>query len=369
MTKKHASVPKWLRIFVPSILIITWLTFAAIGGPYFGKISEVASNDQSTFLPASAESTKVNEELKKFQDESSIPAILVFTDNGATLDDETVKLINTATSKLETIKDVTGGVSPAIISEDNKAALVVVNAQSDVDYKALVPELKSTLEKEDLPVSFSVSGPVSFLNDLAGAFSGIDGLLLIVALAVVFIILLVVYRSPLLPIIVLLNSVFALAVSILVIFYLAKAGVITLNGQVQGILFILVVGAATDYALLFVARYREELTRHKEVFAAIIKSWKRSIEPITAAGGTVIAGLLCLLLSDLSSNKALGPVGAIGISLQLSARSHFSRAFFLCSVEKHFGLASRHTCRAQTSYKRVTVSGFAPQSMSNQMHA
>ena len=126
-----------------------------------------------------------------------------------------------------------------------------------------------------------------------------------------FIILLIVYRSPILPFIVLFNAIFALSAAILLVFYLAKADIITLNGQVQGILFILVVGAATDYALLYVARYKEELVRHKKTYEAIITSWKRSLEPIIAAGGTVIAGLLCLLLSDLSSNKALGPVGAL----------------------------------------------------------
>ena len=267
----------------------------------------------------SAESTKVNTELKKFQDETSLPAIIVFSDDNKQLSPETLAAIKEDSASLATLEGATGSVSPPIVSEDGKAAFIVVNMQSDADYREFAPKIREALQSANVPVEFYVTGPVGFLSDLGKAFSGIDGLLLLVALAVVFIILIIVYRSPILPFVVLLNSLFALCAAILLVYYLAKAGVIALNGQVQGILFILVIGAATDYALLFVARYREELTRHKETYQAIIASWKRSLEPILAAGGTVIAGLLCLLLSDLNSNKALGPVGAIGISLAIIA--------------------------------------------------
>ena len=104
-----------------------------------------------------------------------------------------------------------------------------------------------------------VTGPAGQIADLSGAFAGIDGVLLLVAVLAVFVILIVVYRSPLLPILVLLTSVFALCAAIFVIWHLAKGGALALNGQVQGILFILVIGAATDYSLLYVSRYREAL--------------------------------------------------------------------------------------------------------------
>lgn len=319
MKKQTAPVPKLLRIIAPGLIIATWFVVGGIGGPYFGKISEVASNDQSAFLPASAESTQVNDELKKFRNEKSIPAIIVFTDDDKKLPADTLSAIKNESTTLKEIPGVVGEISPPILSDDTKAALVVVNIGSDAEYRELVPKLTESLEKANIPADFKISGPVGFLSDLAGAFSGIDGLLLIVALAVVFVILLIVYRSPILPFLVLFNSIFALCGAILIVFYLAKYDAITLNGQVQGILFILVIGAATDYALLFVARYREELTRHQKAYQAILTSWKRSLEPIAAAGGTVIAGLLCLLLSDLNSNKALGPVGAIGIVMAIVA--------------------------------------------------
>lgn len=313
MAKKETTLPKYLRVLIPLVLIVTWFAVGGIGGPYFGKISDIASNNQSTFLPASAESTGVANELAKFQDQSSLPAIIVFSHNGQSLSKSDVTAIAMSSQKLSSINGATGKVSPPIVSDDAKAAFVVVNMKSDSDYKAFTQTIKDDLGADSLPVSFLITGPVGFLNDLGRAFAGIDGILLLVALIVVFIILIIVYRSPILPFLVLITSMFALCAAILVVYYLAKAGIITLNGQVQGILFILVIGAATDYALLFVARYREELKRHEKPYQALLASWRRSIEPIAAAGGTVIAGLLCLLLSDLTSNKALGPVGAIGI--------------------------------------------------------
>ena len=94
---------------------------------------------------------------------------------------------------------------------------------------------------------------------------------------------------------------------------------LALNGQVQGILFILVIGAATDYSLLYVSRYREALRDNEKRWDATIAAFKGAFAPILASAGTVILGLLCLLLSDLNSNKALGPVGAVGIAFALLA--------------------------------------------------
>src|SRR5690606_31740338 len=136
---------------------------------------------------------------------------------------------------------------------------------------------------------------------------------LAVALSVVLVILLLVYRSPLLPFTVLLTSVLGLCAAALVVKNLAEREVLLLNGQSQGILSILVVGAATDYSLLLIARYREELESGADPTSAMRAAWRASLEPILASAGTVVAGLLCLLLSDLRSNSGLGPVAAIGI--------------------------------------------------------
>lgn len=311
------SLPKWVRICIPAVLLVIWFGLAGVGGPYFGKIGEVATNDQSTFLPAAAESTKVNEELEKFRDEDSIPALIVFTDDGNQISDETVEHIGEVTQPFAELPDAVGEVAPPIVSDDGEAVLVVVSAESSFEESDFLPELKRELAEADLDITYNVAGPVGLAAELTEAFSGIDGLLLGVALAVVFVILLLVYRSPILPFLVLFNSIAALSAAILCVYYLADAGIVTINGQVQGILFILVIGAATDYALLFVARYREELARFEKPYHALMASWKSSLEPILAAGGTVGIGLLCLMISELKSTQALGPVGAIGIAFSI----------------------------------------------------
>jgi RND superfamily putative drug exporter len=158
-----------------------------------------------------------------------------------------------------------------------------------------------------------VTGPAATQADLSEAFAGIDGVLLAVALSVVLVILLVVYRSVLLPLIVIVTAVFALALASAVVYALADRDVVRVDGQVQGILFILVIGAATDYALLLTARFREELGAGHERWAAMRVAWRRSVGAVTASAATVALGLLALLVSDLTNNRALGPVGAIGV--------------------------------------------------------
>ncbi len=317
MLKDINKVPLWLRILIPVVLIFVWFGAGAVGGPYFGKIEEVADNGFVGFLPKSAESTAVNDKLEKFQDDTTLPGIAIFYSDEK-LSEATLKQIDAEAETVADIEGVSGDVSPAQLSDDKKAALVVVPIVSDAALDEVVPEVTAAYKEAELEnVDFRITGPAGFAADLNKAFSGIDGILLLTALAVVFVILIVVYRSIFLPIIVLLTSIFALSASILVIWYLAKNGIVSLNGQVQGILFILVIGAATDYSLLFVARFREALYAHTSKLDAIVDSYKGAFEPIIASGGTVIVGLMCLLLSDLGSNKALAPVGSIGIAFAM----------------------------------------------------
>lgn len=324
--------PLWLRIVLPLVLIIAWMVVSGIGGPYFGKISDVSSTDLTTFLPKTAESTKVNDALTKYQDNKNIPLIIVFDNHGAKLTNTNITALKTAAGKLEKITGVIGNISTPIVSSDNEAAFLAVPLDTGGDFAKIFSDTKRELAAENLGMRYTLAGPASFSRDLQNAFSGIDGTLLLVALAVVFVILLIVYRSPFLPIIVLVSAMMALSAAILVVWHLAKAGTIQLNGQVQGILFILVIGAATDYSLLYIARYREELARFEKPWQAAREALRAAFEPILAAAGTVVAGLLCLLFSDLGSNKALGPVGGIGIAFAL-----LSALTFLPAVLVLFG--------------------------------
>jgi RND superfamily putative drug exporter len=320
--KRDTSATKvswWLRIALPLAVVAAWLGIGGIGGPYFGKISEVSSNDQTSFLPASAEATKVQKQLGAFTDSTSIPAILLFT-RGSGLKAADLEFAGGLKTSLAQVAGVKGAISPAITSQDGKAAFVVVPVDSTKKVSTVTAAVSKTVNA-GLPagLTYYATGPAGFLSDLIKAFAGIDGILLGAALAVVFVILLIVYRSPLLPFLVLFTSMFALTASIFAVWWLAHAGWLHIDGQVQGILFILVIGAATDYSLLYVSRYREELRKTEHRWEASKAALKGAFEPILASGGTVIVGLLCLLFSDLNSNKALGPAGAIGIAMSIMA--------------------------------------------------
>ena len=311
--QQHSRVPKWLRIALPAVLILVWLTAAGIGGPYFGKVSEVSSNDQTAYLPESAEATRVQELQDEFTDSDGIPAVVLFVAEDDLTQDQLTK-IGDQLEGVPDLENVEDEVSPPIPSDDGLAVQAFVPINSDADTGDVVAALGDEL-RADAPdgVTVYVTGPAGFSADLGEAFAGIDGLLLAVALIAVFIILIIVYRSFLLPIAVLSTSMFALCAALLTVWWLAKWEIVLLSGQTQGILFILVIGAATDYSLLLVARYREELRAHEDKWSAIWAAIKGSTEPILASGSTVIAGLLMLLLSDLKSNSTLGPVASIGI--------------------------------------------------------
>ena len=236
------------------------------------------------------------------------------------LSESDLQTISDAVAEAPSVEGVSEDVSPALTSEDGKAVQAFIPIEGDAELADAIDALGAQL-REAAPggVTVYITGPAGFSADLVAGFAGIDGLLLGVALLAVLVILVLVYRSFLLPIVVLSTSLFALCVALLVVWWLAKFEVLLLSGQTQGILFILVIGAATDYALLFVARFREELRVVQDKGTAVLAAWKGSFEPIVASGGTVIAGLLCLLLSDLKSNSTLGPVAAIGIVFAMLA--------------------------------------------------
>lgn len=313
---RHATpgrVPRWLRVLLPAALILIWLAAAGIGGPYFGKVSEVSSNDQTSYLPTSADATQVQVLLKEFSDSNAIPAIVVFASDEK-LTDADLAAMGQALGDAGKIDGIGGEISPLIPSDDGRAAQAFVPIDADSEVGDVVLKLGEQL-RAAAPggVEVFVTGPAGFTADLLEGFAGIDGILLGVALIAVFIILILVYRSFLLPIAVLSTSLFALCAALLTVWWLAKWEILLLSGQTQGILFILVIGAATDYSLLYVSRYREELRVNRDKWVATMAALKGSFEPILASGGTVIAGLLCLLLSELKSNSTLGPVASIGI--------------------------------------------------------
>ncbi|PRH77725.1 hypothetical protein C6N75_18735 [Streptomyces solincola] len=306
---------RWARWLVPVVLLLVWLGVGGTLGPYAGKLGEVSTNDQAAFLPQSAESTRVLDEQKAFEREQTLPVIVVWTaDGGGKVGDEQRAAAAEAVRRAAEVPGAAGQASPVLPSKDGEALQAVVPLES-----GLGEELPTALDGvreavSDVPgARAELAGPAASQADLSDAFAGIDGLLLGVALIAVLVILLLVYRSVLLPFVIILGAVFALGLACAVVYALADRDVVRVDGQVQGILSILVIGAATDYALLLAARYREELASGADRMAAVVAAVRRSAGAITASAATVALGLLALLASDLTNNRALGPVGAIGI--------------------------------------------------------
>jgi RND superfamily putative drug exporter len=350
---------KLLRIIIPIVLVIIWFGLVSVGGPTFGKISSVTTNDQAAFLPNNAESTMVQKLQNKYQTNQAVPAIVVIESDDQ-LTNADISQYATLNGKMSNVKGVESPVIGPIPSRDLKAIEFIVPINSTVKTNIVVGDLKNIV---DQGVSNGdrgyVAGPAGLIADLLAAFGGIDGILLIVALVAVFVILLAVYKSVLLPILVLINAMFALSVAILVVYLMAKNGIIELSGQSQGILSILVIGAATDYSLLLVSRYREALIDVSNKWEAIIIGIKRSFEPIVASAVTVILAMLCLLFSDLNSNRSLGPVAATGIVFSLLATLTFLPALLVLFGKTSFwpsrikGLAGNQPVSIETGKEEL----------------
>ena len=306
------------------VVVLAWLVLGGVAGSFTGRLAEVQENDNAAFLPESAESTRVAEQVAAFTGEDTLPAVLVWESADGRVSPALAQAAGSAVQEASGVPGTVGAPVGPFPSEDGQALQAVVSFQGDLGGEELVESvttLRDLLAGTPDGEAF-VTGPAGTFADFGEAFGEIDGLLLVVALGVVLVILLVVYRSPLLPLLVIVNSLLALGAASAVVYALTRAGLLDLNGQSQGILFILVVGAATDYALLLVARVREEL-RAAERVAAVRTAWRRTLEPVLASGGTVVLGVLCLLVSELSSTASLGPVAATGVVFAMLATLTF----------------------------------------------
>ena len=317
------------------LVVIGWIVISGIFGPLFGKLTSVQENNNSSFLPKGAEATQASEVIATFSDQDSFTFPTLILLEGKT-DPATFAAINShfATVGEITLAGTTATISDYIApdqqitafpSQDGNAILVNIPldggslAEILPNDEPVLPALIEALREDIAPIAQAngldpyVTGPGGLFGDLFAAFGTIDSTLLLTTLSVVAVILVVVYRSPILWIIPLISALIALALAGGIVYLLAKNDIIDVDGQSQGILSILVIGAATDYALLLIARYREELHLYSNRFDAMRSAYKGVWEPILASGSTVAISLLILLFSQLSNTAGLGPVGAIGI--------------------------------------------------------
>ncbi len=310
--KLTGTVTKW-------IVLAFWLI--AVGGAsmYSQKLADVQNNEASSWLPASAESTKALDKLSAFQSPNAIPTVVAYERTEGLTEDDMAAAAEDAQA-LAGLDGVVGEVQGPFPSEDGQAMQTVVTFDLGKNGWNFMPdkvdEIKEIAESDGGPKVY-VTGPGGQAADQAEVFGDIDSTLLLSTVGVVIIILLVTYRSPLLWILPIFSAGTALTVAQAVIYFLARDAGLTVNGQSQGILTVLVFGAGTDYALLLVARYREELRRHEDRHEAMAFALHRASPALIASASTVVVGMLCLLFAEMNSTAGLGPVLAIGVAVAL----------------------------------------------------
>ncbi|MGW6531344.1 MMPL family transporter [Streptomyces venezuelae] len=310
---------KWL-------VVLFWLVVIIVAAPLAQKLTDAQENDAESWLPGSAESTQVLDISAEFRPEV-IPAIVVYAREGGL----------TAADREQITEDVrqagelrAHGIRGAEIrgpvydeKANPEAAQVAVPITMDAEgWERIGPAVDSIRERvgnggDGLAVH--ITGPGGTGADSAEAFEGIDSTLLLAAAGIVIVILLFTYRSPTLLLAPLLSVITALFTAQALVYLLAEHADLTVNGQSAGILTVLVFGAGTDYALLLVARYREELRRHEDRHEAMALALHRAGPAVLASGATVVLSMLVLLAAEMNSTSGLGPVAAIGVTVGLLA--------------------------------------------------
>ena len=305
--KLTGPVVKWF-------VLVVWLVIGAGGTMLGSQLADVQDNQASSWLPGNAESTKALDKMSAFQSQNAIPTAVVY-ENKDGLTPDNLAAAKQDAAEFADIEGVTGKVIGPIPSKDGQAAQTLVTFNFGKDGWNKMPDAADEIRKiaDDGGMTIHVAGQGGQAADSAEAFGGIDGILLFSTLIVVILILLVTYRSPVLWFLPIFSAVIGLFTAQGVVYLLAKYAGLTVNGQSQGILTVLVVGAGTDYALLLVARYREELRRHEDRHEAMAFALHRASPAIFASGMTVVLGMLCLLLAEMNSTAGLGPVLAVGI--------------------------------------------------------
>jgi len=333
-TLASGSKAKW------AVFAVWFLAIFVAAGPAElpAKFEEAENNEATSYLPGDAESTAALEAIDELQEGELAPAVIIYRrESGLTAADRRAIVADVEAMSSERFPGVVAdGVSKAepgaqpvpgqprgyepfvgpTPSPDGRAAIVTAYIEAEGEGDRIVDPVKAWREDiADPPpgLEAKITGGAGFSADAIEVFEGINGTLLLAAVSLVVFLLIVIYRSPMFFFIPLAAVLFAETLSRSIGYGVSELGV-TINGQSSSIMSVLVLGAGTDYALLLVARYREELHRETDKHTAMRTALRSAGPAIFASAATVIAALLCLTLADVNGTAGLGPIAAIGIA-------------------------------------------------------
>jgi putative drug exporter of the RND superfamily len=302
------------------VVLAVSVTFFGALASFSPKFEGVQKNESSSWLPQDAESVKALEAVQMLPGGELAPAVVVFERQDGLNDQDKQRIATTRTKLNENRKPGVLEAQEPVFAPNNRAALIVQPVQPGEGvgdrFQDGVQSIRDRAGSSSDGLEVKVTGAAGYSLDAIKVFGGVNGPLLLAAASIVLVLLIAIYRSPIFWMIPFFAVVLAEGASRGAGYLLAEAGV-TINGQTGGILPVLVFGAGTDYALLLVSRYREELRKHEDKEEAVRIALKSAGPAILASGFTVIAALLTLSLADVNSTAGLGPVGAVGIALAM----------------------------------------------------
>jgi RND superfamily putative drug exporter len=309
------------------VVIGLWIVAVLALSPLGAKLADVTNDETASFLPDDADSTRVQELLKeRFSGGETTIGLIVYQRDGGLNQADREKIARDAERVDEAIPvtrpaqvPFSPDAPPGLVSQNGDAAYTVVTIPLDFDRVAdWGKESRDLVGDGGGGLNVYVTGDLGLWADFEEVFGEVDTKLLGATILLVLVLLGAIYRAPLIAIIPIVVVGLAYQMATGFIYLFAEAGN-TVNSNSTGILVVLMFGVGTDYCLLLVSRYREELHRVEDKHEAMSRALRRAGPALLASGCTVIAAMLCLLLADTGSTAGLGPVSAIGVAAALLA--------------------------------------------------
>jgi RND superfamily putative drug exporter len=302
--------------------IIAMVIATAVAGVMF--LVSATQNEETApeaGAPTASESAEVARIAESFPDSTGTSIFLVYTKSSDLTDNEIATINDNVAEIFADHTDIPVAI-PALISDDGTTASAIIPLEKTnvvEDQEERYADIRDVADNGIAGIDLYLSGPEGFAIDISNVFAGADVTLLLVTASVVVLLLLITYRSPILWIVPLL--VVGLADGLAGA--MARKAADMLGGQLDasttGILSVLVFGAGTNYALLIISRYREELIKFEKRADAMAKAVRGTAPAILASGGTVLIVMAVLLFAQLDSSRALGLAGVVGIAVAMIA--------------------------------------------------